>query len=507
MLEIFKRRYSQAVNNATELEEAKNKARTAEHRVKELEHQLSLQSEASSITVSFQNQLTKYRALEKENAKLKEDNQYYRQTNESNLLLKEETEHVKAKLSRAEQRLKDLIMLEVENEELKKKVQKYGVEDKFGSKRHSSPVGRVHEVSTIREVKTDDIEEILNELDKVKESDLRHQELAEGLQRHLFIVTADRDACRKILNQFDTKYSANCDPQLKHRLTETEMQLTSYEQHVEKQQVELQNAKEDLSTVRLKVKKLERALNGFKKTSPSQASESSPTLVTELKTQLEKLKKENGELAERLEVYELRKEQMHMQGYFDPLKTKVVHFSMNPSNLARQQRAEEIKRLQDENEALRQRVRLLEEGKASPGDQAAWKNLSPDAGDPSVMKQVQDVKAQLSSSELKNQRLKEVFSRKIQEFREACYALTGYKIDVVRDKKYRLQSMYAERANDDLLFESNSKGEMMMLQTDFSAQVADQIDTYLKKMNSIPAFLSAVTLDLFSRQTTTIVIN
>ncbi|EDO29862.1 predicted protein, partial [Nematostella vectensis] len=172
-----------------------------------------------------------------------------------------------------------------------------------------------------------------------------------------------------------------------------------------------------------------------------------------LKAQLEKLKKENGELAERLEVYELRKEQMHMQGYFDPLKTKVVHFSMNPSNLARQQRAEEIKRLQDENEALRQRVWLLEEGKASPGDQAAWKNLSPDAGDPSVMKQVQDVKAQLSSSELKNQRLKEVFSRKIQEFREACYALTGYKIDVVRDKKYRLQSMYAERANDDLLFE------------------------------------------------------
>jgi len=46
-----------------------------------------------------------------------------------------------------------------------------------------------------------------------------------------------------------------------------------------------------------------------------------------------------------------------------------------------------------------------------------------------------------------------VFSKKIQEFREACYALTGYKIDVLRDKQYRLQSMYAERSSDDLLFE------------------------------------------------------
>ena len=50
----------------------------------------------------------------------------------------------------------------------------------------------------------------------------------------------------------------------------------------------------------------------------------------------------------------------------------------------------------------------------------------------------------------------QVFKKKIQEFREACYALTGYKIDVIRDNQYRLQSMYAERSTDDLLFEVSS---------------------------------------------------
>lgn len=47
----------------------------------------------------------------------------------------------------------------------------------------------------------------------------------------------------------------------------------------------------------------------------------------------------------------------------------------------------------------------------------------------------------------------QIFKKKIQEFREACYALTGYRVDVIRENQYRLQSMYAERSTDDLLFE------------------------------------------------------
>ena len=58
-----------------------------------------------------------------------------------------------------------------------------------------------------------------------------------------------------------------------------------------------------------------------------------------------------------------------------------------------------------------------------------------------------------------------------------------------------------------LVFQSSSKGEMMLLATDFSSQLADQIETYLSRFNSIPAFLSSITLELFNRQTQTIVIN
>lgn len=63
-----------------------------------------------------------------------------------------------------------------------------------------------------------------------------------------------------------------------------------------------------------------------------------------------------------------------------------------------------------------------------------------------------DLKKQVESAELKNQRLKEVFRTKIQEFRKACYELTGYQIVMTSDNQYRLNSVYAEHKEDCLIF-------------------------------------------------------
>lgn len=65
---------------------------------------------------------------------------------------------------------------------------------------------------------------------------------------------------------------------------------------------------------------------------------------------------------------------------------------------------------------------------------------------------VSDLRKQMESSELRNQRLKEVFQRKIQEFRTVCYVLTGYQIDITTENQYRLTSLYAEHMDDSLLF-------------------------------------------------------
>ena len=79
------------------------------------------------------------------------------------------------------------------------------------------------------------------------------------------------------------------------------------------------------------------------------------------------------------------------------MKTKVVHFSMNPSAVATQQRTEEVEKLRKENQALREKVCVLEQsgGSQSTGTATAtaaegsYEKHNPDTPGPSVVKQVQ----------------------------------------------------------------------------------------------------------------------
>lgn len=63
-----------------------------------------------------------------------------------------------------------------------------------------------------------------------------------------------------------------------------------------------------------------------------------------------------------------------------------------------------------------------------------------------------DIQVQLSSAELKNKRLMEAFKKTSQEFREVCYQLTGYRIDISSANQYKLMNMYSETPEDFLLF-------------------------------------------------------
>jgi len=50
-------------------------------------------------------------------------------------------------------------------------------------------------------------------------------------------------------------------------------------------------------------------------------------------------------------------------------------------------------------------------------------------------------------------------------------------------------------------FQQSTGGELQMLANKYSETFGDQIETYLRGADSIPAFLSSVTLALFQRQT------
>ena len=171
----------------------------------------------------------------------------------------------------------------------------------------------------------------------------------------------------------------------------------------------------------------------------------------------------------------------------------VLHRKENPFSMAREERrakatedAEELKRLRREVAALR-----AEGAAGAAGGGAAAAALA----------------AQQVDTDKLRARLKSMFAERVRVLREATYLLTGYKVDMAADRErpqIRLRSMFAEAEEDCLLFGwtgEQGSSDLQLLETPFAQRLDDDAFAFLRKFNSVPAFLSHVTLELFGRQT------
>ncbi|XP_060116548.1 mitotic spindle assembly checkpoint protein MAD1 [Heteronotia binoei] len=222
--------------------------------------------------------------------------------------------------------------------------------------------------------------------------------------------------------------------------------------------------------------------------------------VNALRLKIEELETERSQLEEEKKSLQMKLEQV---GNHDSSKTKVLHLSENPASLAKRQHLQEQAQLREECQRLRERILVLERGGSLPGTSEGVVTLPEGAEGLPSTSEVAELKTKLESEKKINQRLKEVFHSKIQEFRKVYYNLTGYQIDMTCESQYRITSMYAERKEDCLIFRAvkPTSSKMQLLETEFSKTLGEMIDLHLHQQKSIPAFLSALTLDLFSRQT------
>ncbi|OXB67580.1 hypothetical protein ASZ78_004698 [Callipepla squamata] len=271
-----------------------------------------------------------------------------------------------------------------------------------------------------------------------------------GLPLEMWAVL-ERDGMRAILESYDSELTpAEHSPQLNRRMREAEEMVQKLHAHNAELEVQMSQVLEEVGSQKQRAEMLEVEMKALK--SRECAAEQSTFITKEevdtLRLKIEELEAERGKLEEQNRSLEMKLEKLTMQGDYDPSKTKVLHFSMNPASLAKQQRKEEQQQLQEECERLRELVRVLEAGGSIHG------NLE-GVGSFQSPQEVAELKKQVESAELKNQRLKEIFQTKIQEFRKVCYTLTGYQIDITTENQYRLTSIYAEHQGDCLLFKCN----------------------------------------------------
>ncbi|XP_022084966.1 mitotic spindle assembly checkpoint protein MAD1-like [Acanthaster planci] len=533
------RRGIEASSNRRAMEEYRMELVSAQQKIKDLEQKVRDQEDATAIAKAVQNDATRLVDLERDNKQLQDEVAYYREVNENNALLKEKASGLKSKLERTEHRLKELAQLQVENEELRIKLARWESMDSDAGNRPSSPsqlsakiaslqqgqvallekqgifLSNSHSFEQAYSATKEKLASTTQELLKLQEDKKQQEDLVKRLQRRLLLLTKERDGMRQILNSYDSEVtSMGYEPQCNDRLRQAEANLQTCHRQIEILEHDIKAATEEAGKCRLENKQLESQVAQLQselavaKTVPPAPTQSLSMVTDEttahqaddvqaLKSRIKELEEENVKLAEKNESLDMLLERRALKGDYDPMKTKVISFSQNPAALVRQERSAEMKRLKEEAELLRKRVQVLEQGGAGEDvTQVVMEKMTE-----STAQEVEDLKKQLSESELRNQRLKEVFQKKIQEFREACYRLTGYQVNISNDNQYRLMSMYAERETDVLLFQATATGEMQLLENDFSSTLSDFIDSFLHQQDSIPAFLSSVTLDLYSHQT------
>lgn len=522
-LELQQRKLQEANQKIQELQASQEERTDQEQKIKDLEQKLCLQEQDAAVVKSMKSELLRLPRMECELKRLREENTHLREMRETNGLLTEELEGLQRKLGRQEKMQEALVELELEKEKLLAKLQSWEKLDQTMGlnlrtpedlsrfvvelqqrelalkEKNNSIASSARGLEKAQQQLQDEVRQVNAQLLEERKKRETHEALARRLQKRNALLTKERDGMRAILGSYDSELTqAEYSPQLTQRMWEAEDMVQKVHAHSSEMEAQLSQALEELGVQKQRADTLEMELKMLR-AQTSSAEASFPFCKEEvdaLRLKVEELEGERSRLEQEKQALEMQMERLTLQGDYNQSRTKVIHMSLNPASMARQRQREDHDRLQEECERLRGIVHALERGGTIPADLEAASSL------PSS-KEVAELRKQVESAELKNQRLKEVFQTKIQEFRKVCYTLTGYQIDVTTESQYRLTSRYAEHQTDCLIFKATgpSGSKMQLLETEFSRSVPELIELHLLQQDSIPAFLSALTIELFSRQT------
>ncbi|NXF29564.1 MD1L1 protein, partial [Nyctibius bracteatus] len=471
-LDVQHKKWQEASQQIQTLQAGQSLLAEYEQKIKDLEQKFSQQEHDALIVKNMKAELARFPKMERELRQLREENAYFREMKENNGLLKEEVEGLQRKLERYEKVQAQLVTVELENEKLLGKLKSWEKLDQSTGlnirtpddisrqivalqqrelmlkEQNSTVTNSARILEKARQQLQEEILRVQSQLLDERKKREQHEALVRRLQKRVLLLTKERDGMRAILESYDSELTpSEHSPQLNRRTREAEEMVQKLHAHNTELEAQLSQVLEEVGNHKQRAEMLEVEMKVLKS---QECTAEQSTIITKeevdtLRLKIEELEAERSKLEEEKRSLEMKLEKLTLQGDYDPSRTKVLHFSMNPASLAKQQRKEEQQQLQEECERLRELVRVLEGGGSIPESlEGVGSFQSP--------QEIAELKKQVESAELKNQRLKEVFQTKIQEFRKVCYTLTGYQIDITTENQYRLSSIYAEHQGDCLLF-------------------------------------------------------
>ncbi|KAJ0424846.1 spindle assembly checkpoint component Mad1 [Aspergillus carlsbadensis] len=336
------------------------------------------------------------------------------------------------------------------------------------------------------------------------------------LERQRALAMKEVEYLRAQLKTFDTEEETmnadrgQFDAQKAEQIANLEKMIDEYRQELAKAHEELCK-RETAQTESSEPRGVKRPL------SPAESdaeSERLSVLTRKNRTLQESLSK--SEQALKLQRKELEATKSQLKSYKAKSRTRILELRDNPTTQAEHIKISTLKTLKAENRDLLAQLR------GKPADV----KVVPVSALESMKLEIQDMEHVVADKEKRMRRLKEIWTAKSSEFREAVASLLGYKLDFLPNGRVRVTSMFHlspayRHGNSEAGSDSRGPGSMgngdensiifdgeqgtMKISSGpnslFAMEIKHLIKFWVEERKDIPCFLAAMTLDFYDKTT------
>jgi chromosome segregation ATPase len=282
---------------------------------------------------------------------------------------------------------------------------------------------------------------------------------------------------------------------------EREMQPDAFDAAKSEQIKELQDS---VDQYRKELDALQKEFNSIEKQPASTTAGQKRALETEDNDErLGELRRKNRQLQDDLTA--LQKKQKIIEAEYkaqhsqlkklkESSRTRVLELKSNPTADAEALKLSTVRNLREANAQL---LAQLDNARNPPSS-------VPTATLDAVRDELEELRTQLASSTKKIQRLKQIWTAKSLEFREAVASILGWKLDFMPNGRVKVTSMFkpADEDGENSIIFDGENGTMKVSggeQSVFAGEIRDQIVYWVEGRKEIPCFLSALTLEFWER--------
>ncbi|KAL1624987.1 coiled-coil domain-containing protein mad1 [Diplodia seriata] len=342
----------------------------------------------------------------------------------------------------------------------------------------------------------DEKAKVREELEKLKSAGgASDSKLRMRLERQRTLAVKEVEYLRAQLKAFDSEESEfqpeTFDAQKSQRIQELEEMVDSYRNEMQSLHTEM-SALEEANTKQITIVGSKRPRD-----------EDDDERMGELRRKNRQLQDDMGKLQTEKKVLESerRAQEKQLKALKESARTRVLELRSNPTADAEALKLSTVRTLREENKALLAQL----EGSASDSHDHA---VVPHASLEAARTEIGELNRAIADRDKKTMRLKQLWSAKALEFREAVASLLGWKLDIMPNGRVKVTSLFYPGSDDDggensIVFDGE-RGTMKVSggeKSVFASEIKGQIEFWVEQRKEIPCFLAQLTLDFWESTT------